>query len=105
MQVKKGLEEEFKKIQDSTTDDYGKAILAAMEAVGTALDEGKEVAEAHDQMFGKELTGFMAGVAAALIHRFNPRGDEFKKFFNELFGADSENVVNPAIVTIDTEEK
>lgn len=104
MNIKPGLEEEYKKyVEKNSNDDYSKGVIDAEQAVGKALDEGKTCEEAHDQMFGMGLTGFMAGCVASSITHFHVRGEEFRKFWNAKFGVpeDKPGVVNPAIVTIE----
>ncbi len=101
MQVKKGLEKEYEEYVKKNQDDYGNAIIIAGAQVGKSLSERKSCKEAHDKMYGFDLTGFMAGSVAQAITYFHPRGEEFKKFWNKKFDVeDVEGVVNPAILTI-----
>ncbi len=52
-------------------------------------------------------SGFSAGCTAQIIIHFSPRGEEFKKWWNEYNGGtgEEEGVINPAILTIDTHKK
>ena len=119
MKVKIELVEEYKKYLHNNIDSlfeqesglkmpssYALAVILATELVGEALDEGMTPEEADKQMQGLNLTGFMAGAAAQTVAHFNPRGDQFKKYWNEQFGVkDAKGVVNPAIVHIEPKAK
>lgn len=81
---------------------YFEAIVAAGEAVGCALDEGKTPEEALKEFDGKDLTGYMVGIAASVVVHFNPRGEELKVVWNKSWGGTGEEkgTINPAIITI-----
>ena len=104
MIIKKGLETEYKKyVEMNSKDGYSKAVVDAGEAIGNALDEGISMKEAHDKMYGHDLTGFMAGCVAQAIAHFHPKGEEFRVWWNAENGikdTKTKGVVNPAIMTI-----
>ncbi len=102
MEVKKGLEKEYKDYVKKNQDGYGNACILAGASVGKALSEGKTCKEAHDGMYGNDLSGFMAGCVASAVSHFHSRGEEYRKFWNKLWGIeeDKKGVVNPAIITI-----
>ena len=85
MEVKKGLEKKYEEYVKKNQDGYGHAIIIAGAKVGKALSEGKTCKEAHDEMYGEDLTGFMAGCVAQAISHFHSRGEEFRKFWNKRF--------------------
>ena len=101
MQVKKGLEKEYEKYVKKNQDGYGNAAVIAGAKVGKALSEGKTCKKAHDEMYGCDLTGFLAGCVAQAISYFHLRGEEFRKWWNKSYGVEEgKGVVNPAIMTI-----
>ena len=105
MTLKSGLEKEYTHYIEVNSDPYSKAVIDAGEAVGTALDEGKTLQEAHDALYGGGLTGFMAGSAIQAVCHFHPRGEELRVWWNEKHGVKSDKgVVNPALITGDTRD-
>ena len=102
MEVKKGLEKEYTEYVKNNQDGYGNAAVKAGAKVGKALSKGKTCKEAHDEMYGEDLTGFLAGCVVQAVSHFHPRGEEFRIFWNKKFGIkeDKKGVVNPAIMTI-----
>ncbi len=101
------IEDFKKKMGANCMDPYSFACVEGAIKVIAALDAGKSVKEAHDELYGMGLSGFMAGEVAATVSNFHERGDEFRDFWNESWGVSKEKanggVVNPAIVTIRSE--
>jgi len=55
---------------------------------------------------GGGITGFMAGCVAGMVSQCHSRGEEFRKKWNESYGAkDAKGTINPALVTIKFGEK
>ena len=102
MEIKNGLEGEYKKYVEMNNDPYSKAVVVAGEAVGELLTQGKTPEEAEKGLYGYGLTGFMAGAAISGVVKFHPRGDEMKTWWNRnIKGTPDENGTNnPAILTI-----
>ncbi len=54
------------------------------------------------------ITGFMAGAVTSMVVQCHSRGEEFRKDWNKSYGVDETKdkggVVNPALVTIDTDK-
>lgn len=103
--IKPELVDKFKtRMGNNCMDPYSFACVEVTIKVIKALDAGKTVKEAHDEMYGAGLSGFMAGEVAGMVSHFHERGDEFRKFWNEKFGVTEEKakggVVNPALVTL-----
>ena len=85
----------------NSKDGYSKAVVDAGEAVGNALDEGKTPKQAEKAMDDFDVTGFMAGCIAQAIAHFHPKGEEYRKYWNNQWGVkNAKGVVNPAIMTI-----
>ncbi len=102
MKTKPDLQEKYDNwAKINSEDDYSKATIEACEAVAILLDEGKTPEDALEGLHGKDLTGYMAGVAVSAIVRFHPRGEEVKKPWNKRCGnEEAEGMINPAIMTI-----
>ena len=102
MNIKPELLAEYESYAEKNSkDEYSKACITAGEAVMKALDEGKTYGEAKEAMYGRGLTGFMAGVVASAVSGFHERGEEFRKEWNKEYDIESgKGTVNPAIVTI-----
>ena len=109
MKIKQGMEENYKKSITYSGDpkefpqpDYFQGIVDAGEAVGCALDEGKTPEKALEKLHGRDLTGYMAGIAADVVIHFNPRGEELRPVWNKQCGGTGEEkgTINPAIMTI-----
>ena len=119
--MKPELKEEWQKEweesdKDEPTDmpgmgDYTKGILRVAEKVMEYLDKGEPVdAEALIQKANKELdegiTGYMAGMVAFCVTKYHTKSEEFKKSWNKSWGdEDRGGVINPALLTINTNEK
>ncbi len=93
---------EWQKALKKNQDGYGWAVIEVISKVGAALDEGLSPAEAEAKgIKDSGITGFQAGVMANILRQLHPRGDEFNKYFNGLFGVENDKAtVNPAIITI-----
>lgn len=130
MEVKKGMEKEYKKYLKINTSFkreiwasdilfgkkrvtskewmdlcYNASIIAASEAVGAALTAGKKPKEAEKWMNHFGLSIFQAGCVARTVCHFHQRGDEFLKYWNKQFGESSiEGVVNPAVLKFKPKE-
>jgi len=111
MTVKEGFEKEYETYVGKNQDGYGNACIVAGALIGKGLDDGLSPELAEKEMFKKDnelggLTGFMMGCVASALARFHPRGDEYRKYFNGVFGVSEKQakggVVNPAILTIKT---
>lgn len=104
MKIKNEREEKYKKYVSNNTDPYGKAIIDAGEAFGSAVDEGKTFEEAEKIALDTEdgLTGYMVGAMYSALAHFHPRGEEIKDWWNEKFGKPKgeKGTVNPAIFTV-----
>lgn len=113
MKIKPELVEEYKAYLHTNVDSlfdkedpnmpftYIMGIFLATEYIGESLDQGETVEVAMDSISDLGLTGYMAGAAVAALVKFNPRGEEFKVFWNKIWGlADAEGPVNPAIMTV-----
>lgn len=96
-----------KQVELNSKDAYSKACIEAAQKVMEALDAGKTPKEAHDEMYGLGLSGFMAGCVAQIVSQAHMRGEEFNDFWNESWGVPkgTKGTVNPAIVTIKTGEE
>ena len=100
------------------TDPYGKAIVDVAREVMRILDmKASEdassfnasdlVIQADKNIDAGGLTGFMAGAVSSIVSRVHSRGEEFRKSWNGDVGKntgqeDSEGVLNPALLTIDS---
>jgi hypothetical protein len=103
MNIKPELKEKYEHyVKINCEDEYSKAVIKAGEAVMTALDDGKTVEDAHNAIYGKDLTGYMAGAAIQAVCHFHPRGEEMRLWWNKRWGVkeDKGGVVNPAILEI-----
>lgn len=103
--IKPELKDEFAKVVGkSCLDPYSFGVVEATIKVISALDKGKTVDEANNEMYGMGISGFMAGCVAEWVSKFHERGDEFRIYWNTKWGVDEAEakggVVNPAIVTI-----
>lgn len=88
-------------VTDKMPTSYILAIMLATEQVGEALDAGATPEQAAEEMKDMGLTGYMAGMAALMVSSYNPRGEEFRVWWNEKYGAkEAKGTVNPAIVTV-----
>jgi len=107
MTVKEGLEQKYTDYVAKNQDPYGHGVILATAIWAKNIDEGMDFGEViYSDKLG--ITGFMAGCAAQAIAFYHPKGEEFRKFWNEHNGVEPEKdkggVVNPAIITIDTGE-
>jgi hypothetical protein len=85
-------------------DEYSSEIIKATIAVMEALTDGKTPQEAESTLSQYDLTGFMAYAVAEGVNCYHSRGDEYRKYWNELCGGNDsmKGVINPAIVEIET---
>lgn len=105
--TKKGKEKEWQQALKNNQEGYGWAVIEVISKLGKNLDDGMEPAEAEDlAVKGSGITGFQAGVMASMIKQLHPRGEEFNKHWNGIWGmSDSKGTVNPAIVTVAEKKK
>lgn len=100
--IKPELLEQYKKqIGNNCCDPYSFCVVRAVILSFQILDNPeKGCKEAQDVWRGLGISGFMAGEAASYISHFHERGEEFRQYWNELWGVkDNSGVVNPAIWT------
>ena len=97
MNIKPGFEEKYKSyVEKNSKESYSKAVVDAGEAVGKLLDEGQTPEEAQQALYDRGLTRWMAGAAMTSVCRFNPRGEEMRKWWNSSFGQENAvGVFNP----------
>ncbi len=123
MEVKKGLEKEYKKYlklntsfkreiwasdvllgKTKVTSDewmglsYNLAVVAATEAVGASLTVGKSPKEAEEWLNHFGLSIAQAGFVAQHIVKFHPRGKEFNEYWNRKFSVKGKGVAFPAVL-------
>ena len=112
--IKPGLEDEWIEfVTNNTQDGYSGAVIEGAVITMEALSQGKTCKEADGAEEREELglTGFQAGCIAQTITYYHSRGEEFKKYWNDLwsFGIreedkDKKGVVNPALWTVELNE-
>lgn len=105
LKIKPEFLEEWKKcVAMNCVDLYSfAAIHAAIKGMDVLNDENKTCKEAEDAWKDCDLTGFLAGCASNMMAKFHVRGEEWRNYWNEKFGAkDAKGTVNPAIFTINT---
>lgn len=99
-----GKEKEYAEYVQKNGDPYGAECVKSGEAVMALLDEGKSPEEAEKALYGRGLTGFMAGAAISGVVHFHQRGQEMKAWWNRKnpHGESDEmsGTNNPAIVTL-----
>jgi len=109
MKVLKGKEKEWGATRLANTNDpYSAIVIVGVLIVGDALDEGKSPEEADKELteYDLGLTGFQAGAIAQLIHKFHPRGVEYKEWWNNLWSDKPyKNVINPALISLKSKNK
>jgi len=100
--VKDELVEEWVAYAKKNTDDaYSACVIEASIKIMSALNEGKMSEEADKAADGLGITGFQAGCVAQTIIKYHARGEEYKVYWNGLYGQpEAEGVVNPAVMTI-----
>ena len=86
---------------------YILAIMLATELVGESLDDGDSPQIASNKMAGMGLTGYMAGMAVAMVVRFHPRGEELRIWWNKQWGMErkEKGTINPALIKVSTKKK
>ena len=107
---------------ENNKDPYGgccvkvaKRVMELLEEDNTPLQNGYHpdihtahglICKADDDIDAGGITGFMAGAVAAMISECHERGEEFRKSWNNKIDEkySGEGVLNPAILTISTEE-
>lgn len=104
---------EWAKLVENNKDEYGKACVDVAREVMRLLDERPGdfdthsiISEADKNASGADagITGFMACCVAQMVADCHSRGEEFRRKWNESYGASGEGVVNPAILTLEIEE-
>jgi len=98
----------------NNTDAYSKCCVDVARAVMELIDEqytnqsinaSALIGDAESRVDSGGITGAMAGMVAQMVVQCHTRGEEFKKSWNGDHGVeeDVEGVVNPAIITINTD--
>lgn len=105
-------EELWNEWETKNVDPYGKQCVDVARRVMEIMDENPNLnidasALVHqankDLPEGGGITGFMAGAVAQMVTGCHSRGEEFNASWNKEYGVDNtDGVVNPAIMTIDT---
>jgi hypothetical protein len=94
------------------TDDYGSAIFRYAERWADLMElemangaEIKDIAERLSNEADTEgITGFMHGVSVNVLSHCWEHGEELKKWYNGEYNYDGDGVVNPAILTVETDK-
>ena len=86
--VKKHYSREWRRyVNQSTQDCLSAGSLDASIKVMKSLSEEKTPAEALESINGMGITYFMAGCMATTVAYFHPRGEDFKKYWNENYAS------------------
>jgi hypothetical protein len=109
-----GHEDDWQKSNDANQDPYGNACCRYAEKWGRlmqkAIAEGKTIPECASDLShladDEGITGFMYGAAVSMLSHCWIHGEELRKWHNKEYGVseDKQGVVNPAVLTIGTEE-
>lgn len=108
MQIKSGLEQEFKTAKEKNSDPYGACGYRYLQKWAELMEEKivagnklKEIADkASHEADTEGITGFMYGCAVSTLAHFWVHGEELKKWHNKEHDYEGEGVVNPAILSI-----
>lgn len=118
MKIKEGQEEIYQKGLDNNTDPYGRYIYTYLkrwaELMEAKIEEEKdnlsvqEVMDKYHEQLSHEadtegITGFMYGCAVSILSEIWEYGEELRIAHNREYGHTGDGVVNPAILTVETE--
>jgi len=104
-------QEDWESWVKANEDPYGKACIDVARRVMEILDEEEGfdlheiIRRADEDAQTGGITGFMAGCVAQMVSHCHSRGEEFRKAWNRDVGKatgqeDSDGVLNPAIITV-----
>jgi len=92
--------------QKNTEDFYSACVIEASVKVMRALSEGLSLEEADETYRDLGVTGFQAGGIASTVIYYHERGEEYKVYWNGLWGKkEAEGVINPAVWTVGAKEE
>lgn len=115
MKILEGKELEYSNWYEKNSDPYGRACFTYAERWADLLE--KKIEESDDpekaivdnaEKLSHEadvegITGFMYGAAASILSQCWLYGEYLRKWHNKEYYYDGDGVVNPAIITIETE--
>jgi hypothetical protein len=112
VQIELKDEELWNKGLENNTDPYGKTIYEYAELWGrlmqVELNNGSTVKECADAMSSEldfmGITGFMYGAAVSILSSCWKYGEDLRKWHNKQYDHEGDGVVNPAILTINTDK-
>jgi hypothetical protein len=105
--------EGWNKSVEANSDPYGKASIDFARSwailMQIEIEKGSTVAECAEKTSNEAdvdgITGFMYGCAVSLLSQCWEYGEDLRKWHNKEYGHEGDGVVNPAIITINTEKK
>ena len=117
MKIIEGKKPEYKDWYEKNSDPYGRACFTYAERWAGLLekkieesgDPEKAIVDNAEKLSHKAdiegITGFMYGAAVSILSQCWLYGEYLRKWHNKEYGYDGDGVVNPAIITIETEER
>lgn len=114
MKIKKGKEQQWEEfVKVNSKDGYSLGIIRYTRKWANLMEikmqEGcqlKDIANETSNTADTEgITGFMYGCAVKSLAEFWEYGEELRQWHNGVYGYKGKGVVNPAIITVDTEAK
>lgn len=117
MKIIKGKENEYKDWYNNNLDSYGHACFTYAERWAELLEKKieneanaqeiiiKYAEETSHEADTEGITGFMYGIAVSILSNCWKYGEELRKWHNKEYNWEGEGVVNPAILTIKTNNK
>lgn len=104
--------EKFESWKANNTDAYGNAIfeyaILWAQLMQQELSKGKTIDECADKASHDAdtdgITGYMYGAAAAILSECWKYGQELRVWHNKKYEYEGDGIVNPAILTIDTDK-
>jgi hypothetical protein len=88
------------------SDEWGAGLVDTVVIVMKALSEGKTPKDAWAATKGMDGSGATDGIVAQAITEFHPRGEEFRTYWNGLFGLkDSKGVAQPALLKVERDQQ
>lgn len=103
-------EEDFKSWKSKNTDDYGREIFRYAESWADMMEKRmakgeklEDIAQSTSHEADTDgITGYMYGMAVAILTQTWKYGDALKVWHNTKYGRpDAEGVVNPAVICIE----